>query len=104
MYEPALWTVGVCRLHQQQLVTSNCSPSAGEMSDAGGGALSMLYIELFHKLGFYDATAQSIKSAVFVTSLAAAAVEALPMYHTLDDNLTVPLTAAAFGYLLLPGM
>ena len=38
---------------------------------------------------------------VLVTSLAATSVEALPIHQTLDDNLTVPLTAAILGQMLM---
>lgn len=71
---------------------------------AGGGALSMLYIALFHKFGYYQASAQNMMPIILITSLAATVVEALPIYETLDDNLTVPLTAAIIGQVLMQNM
>lgn len=64
----------------------------------------MLYIALFHKFGYYQASAQNMMPIILITSLAATVVEALPIYETLDDNLTVPLTAAIIGQVLMQNM
>ena len=71
---------------------------------AGGVILSLMYIALFHKLGYIAASADSMMPVVWVTSLLATVVEALPVHQTIDDNLTVPLTAATVGQLLMHGL
>ncbi|KAL3131034.1 hypothetical protein ABBQ38_000353 [Trebouxia sp. C0009 RCD-2024] len=70
----------------------------------GGGLLSMTYIALFHKLGYFAASAYSMMPVIWTTSLLATIVEALPIHQRLDDNLTVPLVSAAVGQLFMQGL
>ena len=71
---------------------------------AGGGILSVMYIALFHKLGYISTSADSMMPVIWVTALLATVVEALPIHQTFDDNLTVPVAAATVGQLLLHGL
>ena len=61
----------------------------------------MAYIALFHRLGYFEASAHSMMPVIWGTSCLATIVEALPIHRTLDDNLTVPLVSAAVGQLLM---
>ena len=60
----------------------------------------MAYIYLFGSLGYYQSSINSLLPVIWITSLVATLVEALPMYENLDDNLTVPLISAIVGQLL----
>lgn len=71
---------------------------------AGGGVLSVVYMALFHKLGYIANGAYSMMPVIWLTALCATVVEALPVHYTLDDNLTVPVAAAAVGQLLMHGL
>lgn len=64
----------------------------------------MTYIALFHKLGYFAASAYSMMPVIWTTSLLATIVEALPIHQRLDDNLTVPLVSAAVGQLFMQGL
>ncbi len=66
--------------------------------------MSMGCIALFHNLGYFKSTAHSMMSNIWMTSLMATLVEALPIYGWLDDNLTVPITASIVGQLLMPAL
>ncbi|KAL0028733.1 hypothetical protein WJX79_003020 [Trebouxia sp. C0005] len=66
----------------------------------GGAVMSMVYIALFHSMGYFTNTMQNMLGVIWMTSLVATAVEALPVYGWLDDNLTVPATAAILGQML----
>ena len=70
------------------------------MHAAGGAVMSMVYIALFHSMGYFTNTMQNMLGVIWMTSLVATAVEALPIYGWLDDNLTVPATAAILGQIL----
>jgi len=70
------------------------------MHAAGGAVMSMVYIALFHSMGYFTNTMQNMLGTIWMTSLVATAVEALPIYGWLDDNLTVPATAAILGQIL----
>lgn len=61
----------------------------------------MAYIELFHHFGYYKEDVHTMMPVIWSTSLACTVVEALPIYQKLDDNLTVSVTAAAVGQLLI---
>ena len=76
----------------------------GAVFVAGGGILSVMYIALFHKLGYISASAVNMMPVIWITTLLATVVEALPVYHTLDDNLTVPVVAATVGQFLMYGL
>ncbi|KAL0047393.1 hypothetical protein WJX82_002228 [Trebouxia sp. C0006] len=54
----------------------------------GGAVMSMVYIALFHSMGYFTNTMQNMLGTIWMTSLVATAVEALPIYGWLDDNLT----------------
>lgn len=71
---------------------------------AGGGVLSVVYIALFHRLGYIADSAYSMMPVIWLTSFFATVVEALPVHHALDDNLTVPVAAATVGQLLMHGL
>lgn len=75
--------------------------NGGKSFVAGGGVLSMTYIALFHKLGYFAANARSMMPVIWATSFVATVIEALPIHQRLDDNLTVPLVSAAVGQLLM---
>ena len=64
--------------------------------------MSMAYTALFHSLGYYEITMQRMMFSIWMTSLMATLVEALPIHGQLDDNVTVPIAAAAIGQLLMP--
>ena len=64
----------------------------------------MMYIALFHKLGYIVASADSMMPVIWVTSLLATVVEALPVYQIMDDNLTVPVVTATVGQFLMHGL
>ena len=63
--------------------------------------MSMAYIALFYTMGFCRSTVQSMLTAIWTAAFAATIVEAMPIYRWLDDNLTVPVTAAVVGQLLM---
>jgi len=60
----------------------------------------MLQVVLFHSIGYFPNTMQNMLGIIWMTSLVATAMEALPIYGWLDDNLTVPATAAILGQIL----
>lgn len=61
--------------------------------------VSLLYLWLFSSLGYFALT-QQLVWGVCAVSLAATAVESLPISTRLDDNLTVPLTSILAGMLV----
>lgn len=63
--------------------------------------MSMAYIALFHTMGYCRSTVQSMLAVIWTAAFAATVVEAMPIYGWLDDNLTVPVTAAVVGRLLM---
>ncbi|KAG8089309.1 hypothetical protein GUJ93_ZPchr0011g28577 [Zizania palustris] len=60
---------------------------------------SILFMCYFHLFGFVEQS-WTMVMALGVTSLAAAAVESLPISTRLDDNLTVPLASALVAILV----
>lgn len=54
------------------------------------------YLHYFHLFGLMQENRNTIVG-FFLTSLAAAIVESLPISTDLDDNLTVPLTSFLVG-------
>lgn len=66
--------------------------------------MSVIYIALFHKLGYIAASVDSVMPVIWVSSLLATVVEALPVHQTVDDNLTVPIAAATCGQLFMHGL
>ena len=63
--------------------------------------MSMAYIALFHVMGYIANPVQGMLGVVWVAAFVATTVEAMPIYGWLDDNLTVPVTAAVLGQLLM---
>ena len=63
--------------------------------------MSVAYIALFHTIGYCRSTVQSMLTAIWTAAFVATFVEAMPIYRWLDDNLTVPVTAALVGQLLM---
>jgi dolichol kinase len=69
---------------------------------AGGFGMSMALIAWFGATGHLRLDPARAAAAVAAISVAAAAMESLPINQTVDDNLSVPAVAAALGMLLLP--
>ncbi len=65
---------------------------------AGGWLLSVLILAVYLAAGVFHGSPGSYLPAVTIIALAGAAVESLPLSDL--DNLTVPVTAVALGYLL----
>lgn len=66
----------------------------------GGAVLSLLFVGLFHGLGFFDARWQEAVIPILVTTLVATVVEA---YSPTDyDNVTVPAAALLALWLMIP--
>lgn len=77
---------------------------AGSMAMfAAGLPLSLLFISYFSGFGYFECDWWSTVWRVAIITFCATLVESLPITEKLDDNLTVPLTAALFGSLLFPG-
>ena len=72
------------------------SALARAVASAFGASLGML--SLYHALGFCALAPAAAAPALLLISVASAAVELLPIG---DDNLTVPLAAAALAAALL---
>lgn len=68
----------------------------------GGSAMSALLIAYFSVLGYMKLDdIPSTAGAVIVVSAMATLIESLPINKVLDDNLSVPLSAAALGAMLM---
>ncbi|KAJ4796044.1 Phytol kinase [Rhynchospora pubera] len=73
---------------------------AGTISMVLAGFIASIgYMHYFHLFGLMQENWNTILG-FFLTSLAAAIVESLPISSDLDDNLTVPLTSFAVGNLV----
>ncbi|KAJ1686682.1 hypothetical protein LUZ63_018072 [Rhynchospora breviuscula] len=73
---------------------------AGTISMVLGGFIASIgYMHYFHLFGHMQENWNTILG-FFLTSLAAAIVESLPISSDLDDNLTVPLTSFVVGNLV----
>ena len=67
---------------------------------AGGSALALAFIAYFQSFGYFS-VGEAVSPVLAGCALAATAAESLPVSDTLDDNLTVPVVAAATGAVLL---
>ncbi|KAK9804232.1 hypothetical protein WJX72_002567 [[Myrmecia] bisecta] len=67
----------------------------------GGLAMSMGLIALFCSLGYFRCSMGEVFPSVAAISLVATLIESLPINQSVDDNLSVPGSAALMGYLLL---
>jgi phytol kinase len=67
----------------------------------GGLGMSTLLISYFSALGYLNMDIPSAFGALVAIAAVAAVIESLPINQTLDDNLSVPLSAAAMGVMLL---
>ena len=68
---------------------------------AGGAGMSLAFIALYNTLGYFPYGVQTMLPIVLGTSLAASAVESLPINQTLDDNFSVPAVTAVMGHFLV---
>ena len=69
---------------------------------AGGFAMSMGFITMFTRLGFFSCGSHNdMAIAAACICLVATAVESLPINQWFDDNLSVPGTSALMSWLLL---
>ena len=61
----------------------------------------MSFVLAFHWLGYFELDVPSTAAAVALISLAATAVESLPINMRVDDNLSVPGIAALLSHFML---
>lgn len=66
----------------------------------GGSAMALGFLIFFSRLHYFEMT-RNILPVVAGSSLAATVAESLPISDVLDDNMTVPVVAAAACVLLL---
>ncbi|KAK9821980.1 hypothetical protein WJX81_001211 [Elliptochloris bilobata] len=67
----------------------------------GGTAMALGSMAYFSALGFFDCDLVSAAGSVATIAAAATLMESLPLNRWLDDNLSVPGTAAVLGTLLV---
>ena len=63
--------------------------------------MGLAYMQLFAKLGYFSFEAGHALPAIVGIAAVATVVESLPINQQVDDNLSVPGTAALLGYYLL---
>ncbi len=63
----------------------------------GGFGMSLGFVALFHAMGYLDVSAGDAAGRLAVVAAACTAAESLPAAGAVDDNVSVPLVAAALG-------
>ena len=63
----------------------------------GGFGMSLGFVALFHAMGYLDMSAGDAAGRLAVVAAACTAAESLPAAGAVDDNVSVPLVAAALG-------
>ena len=66
--------------------------------------MSLAFIAIYNGLGYFPYGVSTLLPTVLATSFLAAAVEALPINQSIDDNFSVPAVTAVMGHFLVQAL